>query len=1027
MSEPTVPFKVKAVFEYKSEYEDDLNFPVGQVITVTEVEDEDWYSGTYDGRLGMFPKNFVEIVQKREVPVPVPVAEEVISTASEPEAKVTTPLNPPDLSKPDEPIAQSSPILADESEEESEDEPSALETGEQTIERGEDVELEVKEPVKEPVQEPVKEPSAAPKVTSHVPLPGQKIHDPYGVKKQFVGVGKSSYVPPIKPRDTSGLIGHIHKEEPRGDVVREHQDEPEAEEVDEPKISLKERIALLQKRQQEEAEREAAALKRQEEKRAERERRKHEEDEVKSHGTGGSVQTNVTGGSVAEGVPTGAVEEAIPEIEETEPAAEPVEEREVSEEELEDEEEDEDDEELKRKRLVERMAKISGGRNMFGMMGMQTPFAGAPLSPKKTKKKKEKVEAEAPRAIPILPFAQPATVPKEDSYQPPKVESSSLAELDEFTESDRPAPAGVEAEPVPNTSSSAPVSDDEEELNLGPGALEPEATGYEADEDLSDRRAPTKIELEGGVSEDTVVGETDVANTAEEVSTSVPALPSDVPPVPTSSRPQPPAPSSVPPVPTSTSVPPVPAAREAPPPPSSEAPPLTSSEAPPALPTSEAPPALPTSETPPILTKAVATEEDSGSEDDFDFVEARDAEPAAAPSLPQVTQAPEPPFEVPPPSREVPVTEAPPPLPKAPLSSHDLPPPPPVPSRDTLTQPPTQPSVRDLPPPPTTTEDNDSDSSEDLPPLPAVAPPSRSNTGISRSNTGFSDAHTSFDEIRRSSTEPAIGRSSTEKSRIRGERFQAEIHLGEVEYEVANISSASNWWYKGNLPESLTPKIGTELVYEIDSHSINKRGGRVVNIRDYYVLFHDLSQLIIEIEFDSEDPKSTVRVVNVYTKVPPIIRKDLLDSYSRAWGSKLVERAALLIGSRVNGLVSTLLSETSLLEPIGSKSYGVTIYKNSNNTNVARIEDILAGDILCIKNGKFSVLKGLVGNKTVTVGEGADIYSAVIVEYDPKKEKFRVLETDHLGIVRKESYKLGSMKSGAVRVFRPVTRDYIGW
>lgn len=56
MTEHKTPFKVKAIFEYKSDFEDDLSFPVGQLITVTEVEDEEWYTGTYNGKSGMFPK-----------------------------------------------------------------------------------------------------------------------------------------------------------------------------------------------------------------------------------------------------------------------------------------------------------------------------------------------------------------------------------------------------------------------------------------------------------------------------------------------------------------------------------------------------------------------------------------------------------------------------------------------------------------------------------------------------------------------------------------------------------------------------------------------------------------------------------------------------------------------------------------------------------------------------------------------------------------------------------------------------------
>ena len=59
------PFKVKAVYEYTSEHDDDLTFPLGQVITVTELEGDDWYVGEYTDvtggkHEGLFPTNFVE-------------------------------------------------------------------------------------------------------------------------------------------------------------------------------------------------------------------------------------------------------------------------------------------------------------------------------------------------------------------------------------------------------------------------------------------------------------------------------------------------------------------------------------------------------------------------------------------------------------------------------------------------------------------------------------------------------------------------------------------------------------------------------------------------------------------------------------------------------------------------------------------------------------------------------------------------------------------------------------------------------
>ena len=59
------PFKVKALFEYTSSHEDDLPFSAGQIITVTDEEDADWYGGQYvdDSGVkqeGIFPRNFVE-------------------------------------------------------------------------------------------------------------------------------------------------------------------------------------------------------------------------------------------------------------------------------------------------------------------------------------------------------------------------------------------------------------------------------------------------------------------------------------------------------------------------------------------------------------------------------------------------------------------------------------------------------------------------------------------------------------------------------------------------------------------------------------------------------------------------------------------------------------------------------------------------------------------------------------------------------------------------------------------------------
>ncbi|XXG99136.1 hypothetical protein Hte_005471 [Hypoxylon texense] len=86
----SVPFKVKSIYEYTSGHEDDLPFGVGQIITVTDDDDADWYGGEYVDELGakqegIFPRNFVEKYEPTAPPRPTRVRKkEADHTASSP-------------------------------------------------------------------------------------------------------------------------------------------------------------------------------------------------------------------------------------------------------------------------------------------------------------------------------------------------------------------------------------------------------------------------------------------------------------------------------------------------------------------------------------------------------------------------------------------------------------------------------------------------------------------------------------------------------------------------------------------------------------------------------------------------------------------------------------------------------------------------------------------------------------------------------------------------------------------------------
>lgn len=1031
MTAPNTPFTVKALFEYLSGYDDDLLFSPGQIITVTDVEDDEWYSGTYDGKSGMFPKNFVEIVPAPHAPSsrphrsPAKTADEAALAVEEPKTAVP-------VAKPEVPEPQTVP--------EESIEPKTTST----------------EPSKPLISSTASKASIFAAEGLKVPLPGQKIADPYGVQKQFLATAKSSYVPQIQPRDTSSIPKRVSDDVPADREIARENDRPNEDEsaANEPKLSLKERIALLQKRQQEEAEREAAAVKKREERKQkaaeekERQKQKREADAhsipetgLARHLTGDTLRSMETDALQEETDEPVAHEEPILDEEE-----EPEEEQEAP---SEDAPEESDDEELKRRKLVERMAKISGGRNMFGMMGMQAPFGAPAPAASKLKTKNIETEVEKTEKAPVSPVVPSAHSPTISPILPSKGEdndsknldsvlkdaedSSDDDENDDFADASPVSPAGHRIPPSPTTratpppipevsrplkeSSSMAESDDfiepdrdevgdenedshvyrnlpsvplesvtavrrtvsrgetldtihghhhaDNDLKLDKGLqLDTEATGYEADEDLSDRvRAPALNVDNFTTSEKTISNDFQIP-----------------PPPPSSektSEPQTPgvltrentqnAPTLLPPMPPV----PVPQTQKAPPipvPHSGMAPPVPHHAPVPLGHPHGQPPPIPTG-FPPAPEAPIAEEFLTSEDEQFS---------------PQA------------PSRAFTVPTSFPPVPLAP----------PV-------------------PPPGAEEDREA--------------PSIDTSGLRRTSTDISGVSKS-PTLQKTSTGSSLKRRSSESTRSRGGRAevqQADSSLPLLDQDLADILTSS-WWLKGELPESLVAKIGSDLVYEVDQHQISKRGGRTIYYKDYYILFHDLSQLVLEVEYEGQDPRSTVKVANHFVKPAPIIRKDLLDRFHHEFGLAVVTIALSLLGTKLNlDLVATVLkklqtqTEVPILGRIGDKLYGINIYKNVNNTNVSKVDDIRAGDILCIKSGKFaghkSGLAALGPNKSLVVGDGTEIFSAVIVEYDNKKEKFRVLESDGSGMVKKESYKLGDMKSGRVRVYRVVSRDYVGW
>jgi hypothetical protein len=560
-------FKVKAIYDYASPHDDDLSFSLGQIITVTEEEDADWYVGEYvddngTKQEGLFPRNFVERFEPQ--PPPRPNRASRHQPLEQPPAADSAPPTPV--------IPQSEP----EPEPEPQHEPQPVQREEPAAPKPQPPPLQVPPPASQPEPSSVQSPASprstkssvkspedtqSPAAAAPAPAPAKKAPPPVAaksnsfrdriaafnqpaaapiqpfkssappptfVKKPFVAPppSRNAYVPP--PREAPQVKTYRREEDPEiadrqaqdneaaersGLTGSSHGQANEGEEDEGPKLSLKERIALLQKQQQEQAERAAAAMQPKEKPKRPVQKKRleshegladdsedtelekvvtagsatrastdhprpprsshdvrspdalHRERELHSDANdadqSGAGETEDQGDSTSvEGDEKRAVshQPPLPTRAPAAPAKEPDvgDEQDVAdedeEEEEEEEEEDEMDAETRRKlELRERMAKMSGGMGMPGMFGGM-PMGGLPPKKKKSTGDRKVEESEEP-AMPqqrVPMFAMPGMPVKS-----PEPEDRQLA-VEKEDEHDHPVTGAHAPDEVPDVEDVTP-------------------------------------------------------------------------------------------------------------------------------------------------------------------------------------------------------------------------------------------------------------------------------------------------------------------------------------------------------------------------------------------------------------------------------------------------------------------------------------------------------------------------------------------------------------------------------------------
>ena len=266
-----------------------------------------------------------------------------------------------------------------------------------------------------------------------------------------------------------------------------------------------------------------------------------------------------------------------------------------------------------------------------------------------------------------------------------------------------------------------------------------------------------------------------------------------------------------------------------------------------------------------------------------------------------------------------------------------------------------------------------------------------------------------------------------------GSRPQAD-DSGHIAKDV-DLSRSTLWWAQPNMvPPGLQNR--SDVAIESEESTTSKRGGRSMTNRDVYILFQDYSQTIITASYDAKDPSRDVHLEQRHEPPPPKMRQDQLEAAYSHYGERIAAAAVTKQSQTVGdgssmALITELLKGAgpNVLQPVGSRAYGALVYQNMQNSSVSQFDEIRPGDVVSFRNAKFKGKHGAMHAK-YSMDVGKPDHVAIVMEWDGTKKKIRALEQGREKEGKKvklESFRVGDLGGGEVKVWRVVGRDYVGW
>ncbi|KAK7543022.1 hypothetical protein IWX49DRAFT_577508 [Phyllosticta citricarpa] len=307
----------------------------------------------------------------------------------------------------------------------------------------------------------------------------------------------------------------------------------------------------------------------------------------------------------------------------------------------------------------------------------------------------------------------------------------------------------------------------------------------------------------------------------------------------------------------------------------------------------------------------------------------------------------------------------------------------------------------------------------------AAHPPPPPHQEIPESMIPNSPGRSSMQASRRSvDVERAVG------SRRSMDQARPSLDHGQIANDV-DLGHNSKWWTQPNTPPPVFQN-RKDVLFEMEESTTTKRGGRAIVQKDVYILFQDYSQTVVTARYYSHDQEQA-SLEQRHEAPPPKLRQDQLEKAYEHFGRRIADdvnnKKDTVVGDgSPQALILDLLAPfNDALLPVGTRAYGALVYANLGNASVQQHDEIRPGDIISLRNAKFQGKHGTMHAK-YSMDVGKPDHVGVVIEWDGTKKKIRAYEQGRENKkVKAESFRMADLRSGEVRVWRVMGRDWVGW